>query len=44
MANRDSRNEIDVLVDVLDRGWDRASWHGVNLRGSLRRVSAADAA
>jgi hypothetical protein len=32
------------LLAVLDRAYDRASWHGVNLRGSIRRVSAIDAA
>jgi len=33
-----------TLLAVLDRGFNRASWHGVNLRGSLRRVAASDAA
>ena len=42
--SRRTRNEVTVLLDVLDRAWDRASWHGVNLRGSLRRVDAAGAA
>jgi uncharacterized damage-inducible protein DinB len=38
------RNEIDILVEVLDRGFNRRSWHGPNLRGSIRRVEAATAA
>jgi hypothetical protein len=33
-----------ALLGVVDRAYDRASWHGVNLRGSIRRVTAADAA
>lgn len=36
--------EVEVLLGVLDRAYDRASWHGVNLRGSVRRVGAADGA
>lgn len=35
---------IEVLLYALDRAYGRASWHGVNLRGSVRRVSAVDAA
>lgn len=29
---------IALLLDVLDRAFDRRSWHGPNLRGSLRGV------
>ena len=36
--------EIAQLLGVIDRAYDRTSWHGVNLRGSIRRVSMADAA
>jgi hypothetical protein len=36
--------EIPLLVGILDRAYGRMSWHGVNLRGSVRRVTAADAA
>jgi len=32
------------LLVVLDTAYDHASWHGVNLRGSLRRVSLDAAA
>jgi hypothetical protein len=38
------RNEIDILVELLDHGFNRRSWHGPNLRGSIRRVDAATAA
>lgn len=36
--------EIDLLLAALDEAFDRRSWHGPNLRGSLRRVDAATAA
>ena len=29
-------NAIDVLVASLDEAFDRKSWHGTNLRGSVR--------
>ena len=31
--------EIDRLLGVLDRGYDRKSWHGTNLKGSLRGLT-----
>jgi hypothetical protein len=33
----------DVLLDMLDEAYDRRSWHGTNLRGSLRGVTPAAA-
>jgi hypothetical protein len=33
-----------LLVELLDRGFNRASWHGANLMSSLRGVDAATAA
>jgi hypothetical protein len=36
--------EIAVLLDLLSEAYDRKSWHGPNLRGSLRGVSAGQAA
>jgi hypothetical protein len=35
---------IASLVAQLDEAFDRRSWHGTNLRGSLRGMSAAGAA
>lgn len=29
---------IDALLAALDRAYDRRSWHGTNLKGSLRAV------
>lgn len=34
---------IDVLLDNLDRAFDKKSWHGPNLRGTIRRVDEATA-
>src|SRR5437867_2322209 len=33
-----------VLLDHLDQAYDKKAWHGPNLKGSIRRVSAAQAA
>jgi len=33
-----------MLVSIVDRAYNRRSWHGTNLRGSLRGVSAKQAA
>jgi hypothetical protein len=34
----------EQLLAILDQAYNRQSWHGTNLRGSIRRVSAAQAA
>jgi hypothetical protein len=42
-----ARGKIDgrsLLIDVLDRGFDKRSWHGANLTGAIRGLRAADAA
>lgn len=36
--------EGGLLLQILDAGFDKKSWHGPNLRGSLRGVGAALAA
>ncbi len=33
-----------MLLDLLDEAFDKKSWHGPNLRGSIRGVSAEQAA
>lgn len=35
---------VRLLVDLLEQGYRRKSWHGPNLRGTLRRVGAEQAA
>ena len=36
--------EVAQLLAILDQAYDRTSWHGTNLRGSIRRVTPAQAA
>lgn len=35
---------LGYLLSILDHAYDRKSWHGTNLRGSIRRVSHEQAA
>jgi len=37
-------NEIRTLLAIVDQAFDHTSWHGTNLRGSIRRVTADGAA
>ena len=34
----------NLLLDLIDEAFDKKSWHGPNLRGSLRGVTAEQAA
>lgn len=34
---------LDILLDAIDQAFDRQSWHGPNLRGSIRGVTHAQA-
>ena len=36
--------EIDLLLVALDQAYDHKSWHGTNLKGSLKGLTAAEAA
>ncbi len=36
--------EINLLLQLVDEGYNKKAWHGPNLKGSIRRVSAAEAA
>jgi hypothetical protein len=36
--------EVRQLLTILDQAYDHTSWHGTNLRGSIRRVSLEQAA
>ena len=36
--------EVALLLTILDQAYDHPSWHGTNLRGSIRRVSPEQAA
>jgi uncharacterized damage-inducible protein DinB len=35
--------EVGLLVGLLDEGYDQKAWHGPNLRGAIRRLSAEEA-
>lgn len=35
---------IDLLLRLIDEAFDRKSWHGTNLRGSLRGLSTEEVA
>jgi hypothetical protein len=35
---------LTQLLDVIDRAYDRRSWHGTNLRGAIRGLTPAEAA
>ncbi len=35
---------VSVLLGALDQGYKKKAWHGTNLRGSLRGLSASQAA
>jgi hypothetical protein len=34
---------LNLLLDVIDQAFDRQSWHGPNLRGSIRGLAPAQA-
>jgi hypothetical protein len=36
--------EVRQILAIIDQAYDHPSWHGTNLRGSVRRVSAEQAA
>ncbi len=44
MESGNHHHEIGVLLRAIDEGFDHAAWHGPNLRGSLRGLTAAQAA
>jgi hypothetical protein len=39
-----ARAAVAALLELIDEAYDRRSWHGPNLRGSLRGITAAQAA
>jgi uncharacterized damage-inducible protein DinB len=44
MLTSRSRTELELLLKVIDDAYDRRAWHGTNLRGSIRGLSAEEAA
>jgi hypothetical protein len=35
--------EVRQLLDIINQAYDHSSWHGTNLRGSIRRVTLDEA-
>ena len=44
MNSTPHRPEIALLLGLIDEAFDKAAWHGPNLRGSIRGLSPGDAA
>jgi len=44
MNNDDGKPEIGLLLRAIDEAYDHSAWHGPNLRGSVRGLTAAQAA
>jgi hypothetical protein len=42
--NHQFSRSVQLLLALIDQAFDRQSWHGTNLRGSIRGVTAAQAA
>lgn len=36
--------QVSLLLTLIDQAFDHQSWHGTNLRGSIRGLSVSDAA
>ena len=37
-------SEMTLLLRIVDESYERKAWHGPNLKGSIRGLSAAQAA
>ena len=44
MKKADKTSEIQFLLKMLDEGFSKKAWHGPNLRGSIRGLTAEVAA
>lgn len=46
MTNKQARTdrEIELLLTLIDEAYDKKAWHGPNLKGSIRGLSARHAA
>jgi hypothetical protein len=38
-----ARIKVEILLNLIDQGYDHEAWHGPNLRGSIARVKAIEA-
>jgi uncharacterized damage-inducible protein DinB len=39
-----AKNELALLLSIIDEAYEKRAWHGPNLKGSLRGVGASEAA
>jgi uncharacterized damage-inducible protein DinB len=39
-----ARSEVGLILDLIDRAFDKKAWHGPNIWGCIRRVDFATAA
>ena len=37
-------NQVSLILNLLDQSFDHKAWHGTNLKGALRGMTAANAA
>jgi hypothetical protein len=44
MAVTATHPEIEILLDLVDQAYSKHAWHGPNLRGSIRGLTATQAA
>jgi len=44
MIAKSPASDVNLLLFMLDQAFDKKAWHGPNLRGAIRRVTAAQAA
>jgi hypothetical protein len=44
MKNGKPYVEIELLLRIIDQSYDHLAWHGTNLKGSLRGLTAEEAA
>ncbi len=42
--NGDARADVGLLLEILEQGYRKKTWHGPNLRQSIRGISAREAA
>ena len=43
ISNPSPAGEIALLLRLIDEGYEKKAWHGPNLKGSIRGLSAQDA-
>jgi len=44
VVRRAMDSEIALILNLIDQAFDRRAWHGTNLKGSLRGMTAVEAA